>query len=112
MIKGTIKAIHDIQDIPNTEYQKRVFAITNSEGYQGREQIFAFELFGDNMNLISKFKEGDEVTVSYNTKCRHWKEDKYFTTLDAWKITGAGAKGYSIDSSGDVEETDASSLPF
>tara|TARA_R100000951_G_scaffold92658_1_gene81106 strand:+ start:408 stop:761 length:354 start_codon:yes stop_codon:yes gene_type:complete len=87
MIKGKISAIHDIQDIPNTEYQKRVFAISNNEGYQGKEQVFAFELFGDKMSLINGFKEGDQVDVEYNLRCRHWKEDKYFTTLDAWKIT-------------------------
>lgn len=89
MIKGKISAIHDIQDIPNTEYQKRIFAIKNHEGYDGREQIFAFELFGDKMSLINGLKEGDEVEVEYNMRVRHWKEDKYFTTLDAWKVTKA-----------------------
>lgn len=92
MTKGKIKAIHDIQDIPNTEYQKRVFAISNNEGYQGKEQIFAFELFGDKMSLINGFKEGDQVDVEYNLRCRHWKDDRYFTTLDAWKIEKAEAQ--------------------
>lgn len=111
MITGKISAIHDIQDIPNTEYQKRIFAIKNNDGYQGQEQIFAFELFGDKMILINGFKEGDEVEVEYNLRCRWWKEDRYFTTLDAWKVTKVGA-GKPLPELKPPTEEEMNNLPF
>ncbi len=89
MIKGTIKTIHPVEQIQDGKYQKQIFAISNNEGYEGREQIFAFELFGDKCDLLNGYKEGDEVSVGYNLECRHWKEDRYFTTLKAWKIDKA-----------------------
>jgi len=86
MIKGTIKTIHPVEQIQDGKYQKQIFAISNNDGYEGREQIFAFELFGDKCDLLNGYKEGDEVSVDYNLECRHWKEDRYFTTLKAWRI--------------------------
>ena len=96
-VKGTIRTILDKQSgISNAgkEWTKQSFVIANNEGYEGREQLFAFELFGD--EKVSKFNNhnnvGKEVEVSFNIKCNEWK-DKYFTSLDAWKIFKADTEG-------------------
>lgn len=88
-ITGQLTAIHEIESIQDGKYQKQMFAITNQDGYEGREAVYAFELFGDKTSLLDKFSEGDTITVSANIECRHWKDNKYFTTLKAWKIEAA-----------------------
>jgi hypothetical protein len=91
-IKGAIKTVHDLttfQGKDGSEYQKQIFTVVNNDGYEGREQLFAIELFGDKTQLLNSAKEGDQVTVECNVNCRHWKEDRYFVSLQAWKIDSA-----------------------
>lgn len=69
------------------EWKKQVFVISNNGGYEGKEQQFAFEVFGtekvDNFNQYNK--EGKEVEVFFNIGCNEWK-GKYYTSLQAWKV--------------------------
>jgi hypothetical protein len=38
-------------------------------------------------DLIEAFGIGEQITVSFNLKGREWK-DKFFNTLEAWKVEG------------------------
>ena len=112
-VKGTIRTILDKQSgVSNAgkEWTKQSFVIANNEGYEGREQLFAFELFGD--EKVSKFNEynsvGKEVEVSFNIKCNEWK-DKYYTSLDAWNIFSVSQDSTS-QSTPSAEDTN--DLPF
>jgi len=87
---GTIVAILPVEEISNGQYRKQVFAIKNNEGYEGREAVFAFEIFEaadkDKIEKFNKFnKVGSFVDVSYEIRCNENK-GRYFTSLAAWKV--------------------------
>lgn len=70
-----------------TDWQKQNFIVTNNDGYDGKKQIFCFEIFGEEkVQNFNKFnKVGDSVKVDFNISTNEWK-DKYFTSLQAWKV--------------------------
>ena len=90
-VQGTIKKFLTVESgtakTSGNEWQKQSFIISNNEGYEGKEQIFCFEVFGqEKVENLTKFqKEGDAVKVSFNIGCNEWK-DKYYTSLSAWRI--------------------------
>lgn len=107
-ITGTITAIKDAEPIANGKYNKLVFAVTNKDGYEGREQLFAFEIFekseGDKIANFQKFNSvGDLVDVSYEIRCNE-NGGRYFTSLSAWKVFKAegGTVVNAIDSEDDA----------
>jgi hypothetical protein len=92
VITGTIVAILPVEDISDGKYRKQVFAIKNNEGYDGKEVVFAFEIFEKSgaekskIDNLGKFnKVGDFVDVSYEIRCNENK-GRYFTSLSAWKV--------------------------
>ena len=70
------------------EWKKLSFLLTTTEEYNN---LYCFDVFGD--EKVEKFekynKEGDVVDVDFNVKTNEWN-DKYFTSLDAWKVFKAG----------------------
>ena len=78
--KGTTKA--------GAEWQKQSFIVANNEGYEGKEQIYCFEVFGEEkVQNFNKFnKQGDSVTVDFNISTNEWN-GKYFTSLQSWKVS-------------------------
>jgi len=88
--KGTIKTVLPVESGTSQngkEWKKVTFAISNYEGYEGAEQIFAFEIFGaEKVDNFEKYnKVGQEVEVSFNIRTNEWK-GKYYTSLQAWKV--------------------------
>jgi hypothetical protein len=77
--KGTSKAGKD--------WQKLTFVIDTKEEYNN---ILAFDVFGDEKveNFIKYNKVGRSVEIEFNIRTNEWK-DKFFTSLDAWKISKA-----------------------
>ena len=97
---GTTKAGKD--------WKKIIFTVTNNDGYEGREMLYAFEIFGTEKvdNFIKYNKEGSAVEVVFNIQVNEW-QGKYYTTLQAWKVmSGKQAE----QSTATVEATD--DLPF
>lgn len=102
-LTGTVKLKRDEQ-VVNDRFKKREFVLTvDDNNYQ---QHILFTLTQDRCSLIDKVNEGDTITVAFNIKGREWKSPKdnevrYFTTLEAWKISkgaaGAGAEHSSMD---------------
>lgn len=90
-ITGSIKTILPVEKgiakSSGKEWQKQSFIVANNDGYEGREQIFCFEVFGEEkVSNLAKFqKEGDNVKVSFNISTNEW-QGKYFTSLSAWRI--------------------------
>ena len=106
-ITGTITAIKDAEPIANGKYNKLVFAVTNKDGYEGREQLFAFEIFekseGDKIANFQKFNSvGQKVDVSYEIRCNE-NAGRYFTSLSAWKVFKADAEEAPEDPALDEE---------
>jgi len=93
-LQGTIKNV-----LPNEkgtskdgkEWQKQLFVVANNDGYEGKEAIYCFEIFGEEkVQNFNKFnKVGDLVDVNFNISTNEWKE-KYYTSLQAWKVFKAG----------------------
>lgn len=90
-VVGSIKKILAVEcgvaKASGKDWQKQNFIVSNNDGYEGKEQIFCFEVFGEEKvgNLTKFQKEGDAVKVSFNISTNEWK-DKYFTSLSAWRI--------------------------
>jgi hypothetical protein len=112
---GTTKAGKD--------WKKITFTVTNNDGYEGREMLYAFEIFGTEKvdNFIKYNKEGASVKVKFNIRSNEYN-GKYFTNLEAWRVESGEAveqEVYTVDASGSapaptsvVEEIDGGSLPF
>ncbi len=96
VITGKIKSIGATQEGTSKAgkpWKKLSFQITNNSGYEGKEALFSFDLFGE--EKVEKFlkfnKQGSEVDVKFNIECREW-QGKYFTNLAAWSVFKAEDK--------------------
>jgi hypothetical protein len=92
-LSGTIKSISEVEQGTSKagkDWKKQTFVISNNEGYNDSEQIFAFEVLGEEAvaNLTKYNKVGDVVKVSFNIRTNEWK-GKYFTSLNSWRIEKA-----------------------
>ena len=102
------------------EWKKLSFLLETTEEYNN---LYCFDVFGEEKveNFLKYNSVGQEVDVDFNVKTNEWK-DKYFTSLDAWKIFKAdtAAKGatepYDLPppQNGIAEDTnnDNDDLPF
>jgi len=90
VMTGTISEILPVQEISGGKYRKQTFAIKNNTGYEGKEAVYAFEIFEaadkDKIEKFNKFnKVGNVVDVSYEIRCNE-NAGRYFTSLAAWKV--------------------------
>ena len=108
-VKGKLYKI-DSEQVIYDKFKKREFVVETMDEYP---QLLSIQLTQDRTGLIDIFNVGDEVTVSINLRGRKWtnKEgvDKFFNTIEAWRIEGATeqASGQAI---GQAEEENP--LPF
>jgi hypothetical protein len=91
-VTGKITKVLEVQtgtSKAGKEWCKTSFILETPEEYNN---IYCFEVFGgekvENFNKYNKV--GDHVQVDFNVKTNEWK-DKYFTSLDAWKVFKAEA---------------------
>ncbi|MEX2598004.1 MAG: DUF3127 domain-containing protein [Salibacteraceae bacterium] len=85
-LEGRIKLIYDTQSF-DSGFQKREFVITTKEQYP---QDVKFELIKDRIDLISPYKNGDEIKVHFNVRGNEFRE-KYYVNLQAWRIESASS---------------------
>ena len=66
------------------EWKKLSFLAETTEEYNN---LYCFEVFGEEKvdNFLKFNRVGQLVDVDFNVKTNEWK-DKYFTSLQAWKI--------------------------
>lgn len=78
-------------------WQKQEFILDSGDKYNN---IFCFEIFGaEKVENFNKYnKAGDQVEVTFNINCNKW-EDRYFTSLSAWKVFKADKSSYQADTS-------------
>lgn len=81
--EGTIHKIFDTENKTDS-FKAREFVIKQEGNYP---QFIKFQLTQDRCDLVSNYKEGDKVKVSFDLRGREWN-DKYFTNLNAWKLEG------------------------
>lgn len=87
-ISGTITKVLEKQtgeSKAGKEWVKLSFVVETKEEYNN---LYCFEVFGqEKVDNFEKFnKVGQEVSVAFNVSTNEWK-DKYFTSLQAWKVS-------------------------
>ena len=120
-INGIIKTVLPIEKgltKADKEWQKQYFIVANNDGYENKEQIFCFEVFGEEkVQNFNKFnKVGDSVTVDFNISTNEWN-GKYFTSLQSWKVsksetTNVVPEAMAFQPATDFKEEDHDDLPF
>lgn len=100
------KAVGRLHKVFDTEqksasFQAREFVIEMADGKF--PQMIKFQLTQDKCSLIDDYSEGDEINVEFDLRGREWNE-RYFTNLNAWRISRAETEGGS-DSSGGAAES-------
>ena len=111
---GRIKKFLDVQTGVGKQsgnpWTSQEFILANNDGWEGKEKIFCFKVFGeDKVEQLTKFnKVGDEVKVLYNVSTNESK-GKYYTSLNSWRVEKIDASGVEA-AAGDSNEPD--DLPF
>ena len=81
-------------NVVSDKFKKREFILSIEENINGNiyTNYAKMQLVQQKCDMMDKFKEGDNVTVSFNIKGNKWEKDgkvNYITNLDAWKIENA-----------------------
>lgn len=88
-IQGKITVIDQTQQISES-FTKREFVVEYAENPQYPEFI-KLEFIKDKCAVLDQYQVGQSVTVEFNLKGRKWTDpqgiDKYFNTLQAWKVS-------------------------
>ena len=71
----------------SASFQAREFVIEVADGQY--PQMVKFQLVQDKCALVDDYSEGDNIEVEFDLRGREWN-GKYFTNLQAWRITRAG----------------------
>ena len=102
---GTTKAGKD--------WKKITFTLINNDGYEGREMLYSFEIFGTEKvdNFIKYNKEGSAVEVMFNIQVNEWK-GKYYTSLQAWKVMAGERVEQAAQTPQPIEDEESEILPF
>lgn len=99
--KGTSKA--------GKEWQKQNFVIDTGSQYNPE---VCFQVFGDQkLDMLSSFKEGQEVEVKFNVSSREFN-GKYYHNLDAWFISGQKNVKPEVEQLAESIDADNDDLPF
>lgn len=72
-------------------FRKREFVIEHTERNGDREftDYIRFQLTQDRCDVLDRFREGQEIKVSFSLRGRKYEKDgelKYFTNIEAWRI--------------------------
>ena len=120
-VSGKLIEIFETVKIKDS-FQKREFVIEYATNPKYPELI-KFELVQDKCAQLDKFSVGQDVGVDFDLRGRKWTDQKgvvrYFTTLQAWRLSPASPGGDSGDEGNppDVDTEDFSGgkdegLPF
>lgn len=104
--EGKVEKIFDTEQ-KSASFTAREFVIEVSEGQY--PQMVKFQLVQDKCNLIDDYNEGDQIEVDFDLRGREWN-GKYFTNLQAWRISRAG-EGGGESSGGATGGTSKSAAP-
>lgn len=102
-LTGTIKKIFPTQTFPSG-FSKREFVVTSKE--DRFPQDIKMDCLKEKEEILKGFKEGDEVTVSFDLRGREYN-GRYFVDLNAWKLeAGSGSAAPSGGQPADFEPED------
>ena len=91
-ISGTLHVKNDTQQV-SEKFSKRDFVIKDTESMYPQDLLF--QLSQDKCSLLDNYQVGQQIEVSFNLRGKLWTspqgEDRYFNTLDAWRIEMVGS---------------------
>jgi hypothetical protein len=105
-IKGTVVHIGETQTIGAKGFQKRILVVKTDEKYP---QEIPIEATREHIAELDSLTVGGVVSVSVNIRGRAW-QDKWFVSLEAWKIQASAGAQPSAAPSSPAGEQD--SIPF
>ena len=76
----------------NGTWVKGSFVIETQEQYP---KSICFIVWGDMVNKLKSFKEGDMLNVSFDVQSREY-QGRWYTDVKAWKIEVANAGGAAV----------------
>lgn len=105
--------------VVSDKFQRRAFVVEFCENPM-YPQYIQLEFTQDRCAELDAYKTGDSVDVTFNLKGRPWTdtktgEEKFFNTLEAWRIKKAEsapqpvASGYSV---ADLANDEMDDLPY
>ena len=92
---GIVHKIFDTEQISDT-FKKREFIIESSVEAKDNfyTELISFQFIQDKCDFLDNIQVGQKVDIAFNLKGRKWTNpqgiDKYFNTLQAWKINVKG----------------------
>tara|TARA_R100000655_G_scaffold15789_4_gene34834 strand:- start:5921 stop:6313 length:393 start_codon:yes stop_codon:yes gene_type:complete len=92
---GIVHKIFDTEQISDT-FKKREFIIESSVEAKDNlyTELISFQFIQSRCDLLEDIQVGQKVDIAFNLKGRKWTNpqgiDKYFNTLQAWKINVKG----------------------
>ena len=90
-VKGTIKTILPVETgvakSTGNAWKKVNFVVTNNEGYEGKEQLFCFQIFSEKSvdNFIKFNKVGQQVEVKFSIQTNEYNGN-YYISLSAYRV--------------------------
>jgi hypothetical protein len=84
-IKGKITQLLEIESGTSkagNDWKKQEFVIETNDQYPKK---ICFTLFGDKIDLLNGFSQGEEVNVFFNIESREYN-GRWFHNINAWKI--------------------------
>ncbi len=94
-VTGKLLVKYETQQV-SEKFKKREFVIELAEEINGNiyTNFAKMQLVQNKCEIIDRFKEGEQVKVSFNIKGNKWERDgkvNYITNLDAWRVENATA---------------------
>lgn len=107
-ITGKIHRIGQVEQISAT-FRKREVVIEHSDNPM-YPQFNSFQLTQDKVGILDGYNVGDQINFGFNLRGRAWTspsgEEKYFNTLEIWRISLASSLDESSQGSGDYGGSD------
>lgn len=109
-VKGKVKLINPTQ-VVSDKFSKRTMVVVTEDQYPQEIEI---QFTQDKCSLLDTVGVGSDVTVGVNLRGRMWTnpqgEDKYFNTIEGWKIDKVGIQ--QSTSTVTTQEVPSNGLPF
>lgn len=87
---GQVVHIGPVQEFGSNGFYKRTLVISDEADKYPQE--IPFDCAKKSADDAGNLELGQQVTVSFDLRGRHWKDDKWFPSLNAWKIDTLGRK--------------------
>ena len=110
-VSGKVKLVNATQ-VVSDKFSKRTLVVVTSDTYPQEIEI---QFTQDKCSLLDGIRPGQEVTIGVNLRGRCWVnpqgEEKYFNTIEGWKIDALGQAPAPLTQTPPIDEVD-DLLPF